>query len=117
MLRNPRPKEPVHRGRKQRRGRRRQQKKRNRASATKRFAFAPISFPNNGSASQFRATPIPIGSKRGDNYWPSWEKVERRDARLRVLSAPLLHRFRRHPRPVSSSPFLSGWERRTRKRQ
>src|SRR5437763_3277915 len=89
MLRNPRPKEPVHRGRKQRRGRRRRQKKRNRASATKRFAFGPISFPNNGSASQFRATPIPIGSKRGDNYWPSWEKVERRDARLRVLSAPL----------------------------
>src|SRR5438552_2737987 len=60
---------------------------------------------------------IPGGSKRGDNYWPSWEKVERRDARLRVLSAPLLHRFRRHPRPVSSSPFLSRWERRTRKRQ
>jgi len=42
MLRNPQPKEPVHRGRKQRRGRRRRQKKRNRASATKRFASAPI---------------------------------------------------------------------------
>src|SRR6266487_5075998 len=91
MLRNPQPKRPRHRVRKRQRARPRRQKKKNRASVTKRFAFAPISFPNNGSASQFRATPIPIGSKPGDNYWPSWEKVERRDAFLRVLSAPLLH--------------------------
>src|SRR6266480_6093358 len=90
-LRNPQPRKPVRRGRRRRRRRHRRQKKRNRPLATKPFAFAPISFPNNGSASQFRATPIPIGSKPGDNYWPSWEKVERRDAFLRVLSAPLLH--------------------------
>src|SRR5438309_11158536 len=88
MLRNPRPKEPVHRGRKQRRGRRRRQKKRNRRSATKRFAFAPISFPNNGSASRFRATPIPIGSKRDDNYWPSSKKIERGS---RFCASCLLH--------------------------
>ncbi len=87
MLRNPQPRKPLHRGKGRRAGRRRQKKK-NRASVTKRFAFGPISFPNNGSASQFRATPIPIGSKRGDNYWPSWEKVERSDALPRVLSAP-----------------------------
>jgi hypothetical protein len=94
MLRNPQPRKLLHRGKGRRAGRRRQKKK-NRASVTKRFAFGPISFPNNGSASQFQATPIPIGSKPGDNYWPSWEKVERRDALLRVLSAPLLHRFPR----------------------
>src|SRR6266699_3390462 len=88
MPRNPQPGKPVHRGRRRRRRRHRRQKKRNRPLATKRFAFAPISFPNNGSASQFQATPIPIGLKPGDNYWPNWEKVERRDAPLRVLSAP-----------------------------
>src|SRR5207249_11812591 len=54
MLRNPQPRKPLHRGKGRRAGRRRQKKK-NRASVTKRFAFGPISFPNNGSASQFRA--------------------------------------------------------------
>src|SRR5437773_6133720 len=91
MLRNSQPRKPAHRGRRRRRRRHCRQKKRNRPLATKRFAFAPISFPNNGSASQFQATPIPIGLKPGDNYWPSWEKVKQRDALLRVLSAPLLH--------------------------
>src|SRR6266550_368430 len=90
-LRNPQPRKPVRRGRRRRRRRHRRQKKRNRPLATKPFAFAPISFPNNGSASQFRATPIPTGSKPGGNYWPSWEKTERRDALLRVLSVRLLH--------------------------
>src|SRR5207253_8807492 len=113
MLRNPQPRKPLHRGKGRRAGRRRQKKK-NRASVTKRFAFGPISFPNNGSASQFRATPIPIGSKRGDKYWPSWEKLERTDARLRVLSAPLLHRFPSPPRHVSFSPFISRGHIRTR---
>src|SRR5256886_9484862 len=75
-LRNPQPRKPVRRGRRRRRRRHRRQKKRNRPLATKPFAFAPISFPNNGSASQFRATPIPIGSKPGDNYWPSGEKAD-----------------------------------------
>src|ERR1700757_1827320 len=91
MLRNPQLKEPVHRGRNRRRGSLRRQKKRNRASATKQFASAPISFPNSGSAWEFPATPIPIGSKPDGNYWPSWEKAERSDALLPVLSVPLLH--------------------------
>src|SRR6266576_944371 len=89
-LRNPQPRKPVRRGRRRRRRRHRRQKKRNRPLATKPFAFAPISFPNNGSASQFRATPIPIGSKPGDNYWPSWEKTERRDGLLRGTCLALL---------------------------
>src|SRR5436190_23921467 len=90
MRRNPQPKEPVHRGRNRRRGRLRRQQNRNRASATKRFASAPISFPNSGSAEEFPATPIPTGSKPGGNYCPSCEKTERRDALLPVLSVPLL---------------------------
>src|SRR4029434_9148135 len=89
MLRNPQQRKPLHRGKGRRAGRRRQKKK-NRASVTKRFAFGPISFPNNANASQFRATLIPIGSKPGDNYWPSWEKVDRRDELLLVLDAAQL---------------------------
>src|SRR5438045_7236705 len=88
MLRNSQPRKPAHRGRRRRRRRHCRQKKRNRPLATKRFAFAPISFPNNGSASEFPATPIPIGLKPGDNYWPSWEKV---DGRTHFCASCLLH--------------------------
>ena len=88
ILRNPQRRKPVHRGRKRRRRRQGRHKKKNRRSATKRFAFAPISFPNNGSASRFRATPIPIGSKRDDNYWPSSKKIERGS---RFCASCLLH--------------------------
>src|SRR5438874_9864372 len=104
ILRNPQRRKPVHRGRRRRRRRQGRHKKKNRRSATKRFAFAPISFPNNGSASRFRATPIPIGSKRDDNYWPSWKKIERRDPLLCVLSAPLLRHSHssRFGRPVQA---------------
>src|SRR5437588_6813545 len=87
MLRNLQPEKPLHHGRKRRRARPRQQKKKTRGLATKRFASGPISFPNNGSVSQFPATQIPIGSKRGDNYWPSWAKADlfRGDELLVVL--------------------------------
>src|SRR5438309_376812 len=92
MLRNPQAEKQLHRGRKVRHAKRRRQKKENRASATKRFAPEPISFPNNGSASQFPATPIPTGSKRDDNYWPSRETPDsfRRDELLLVLDAAQL---------------------------
>ena len=87
-LRNPQPRKPGHRGRRRRRRIHRRQKKRDRLLATKPFAFAPILFPNSGSASQFRATPIPIGSKRDDNYWPSSKKIERGS---RFCASCLLH--------------------------
>src|SRR6266513_5103763 len=84
-LPNPQPRKPGHRGRRRRRRRHRRQKKRNRLLATKRFAFAPILFPNSGSASQFRATPIPIGSKPVGSYWPSCEKVHSPESELPLV--------------------------------
>src|SRR5438477_1200186 len=93
ILRNLNLKKPVRRARSLHQAKPLHQREQHRVSAMRRFAPALISSPNTASVCRYQATPIPIGSKRGGNYWPRSAEAERTDALLRdtCFSVPVCY--------------------------